>query len=267
MRFVDLFAGLGGFHLAAKKLSGKCVFACEIDDKLQKNYEANFKIKPAGDIKKIKPADVPKHDLLCAGFPCQPFSKAGEQMGWKDAVRGTVFFNIVEILRHHKPKFVVLENVAHFVKHDEGNTYAKVKMALENLGYDVRHAQLSPHKFGVPQIRERMYMVGQYGGLNKFKWPKPQTRGDELSIRDVLDENPSDALTLSAQVTNCLNTWQEFLNRFPKKEDLPSFPIWSMEFGATYPYMKDSLFEFPLKILKSKKAPVAKILIINSDEK
>jgi DNA (cytosine-5)-methyltransferase 1 len=253
MKFVDLFAGLGGFHLAAKKLGGKCVFACEIDEQLRTTYESNFGITPAGDIKKIEPSDVPKHDLLCAGFPCQPFSKAGDQMGWKDAVRGTVFFNIVEILRHRRPEFVVLENVAHFVKHDEGNTYAKVKRALEKLGYDVRHAQLSPHRFGVPQIRERMYMVGRLGGLNGFKWPEPQTTGDDLSIRDVLDNNPPDTIGLSKQVTECLDAWQEFLVLFPKKEELPSFPIWSMEFGATYPYKQDSLYQVPMKILQKKK--------------
>jgi len=118
MKFVDLFAGLGGFHLAAKQLGGKCVFACEIKPKLRENYKANFGIEPTGDIKKIDPKDVPPHDLLCAGFPCQPFSKAGEQMGWNDAVRGTVFDNIAGILRHRQPKFVILENVAHFVKHN-----------------------------------------------------------------------------------------------------------------------------------------------------
>ncbi len=119
MKFVDLFSGLGGFHLAAKQLGGECVFASEINPVLQSVYKDNFGIKPVGDIRKIDPKDVPPHDLLCAGFPCQPFSKAGEQMGWKDAVRGTVFFNIVEILRYHQPKFIILENVAHFVKHDE----------------------------------------------------------------------------------------------------------------------------------------------------
>ena len=260
MKFVDLFAGLGGFHLAAKSIGGQCVFACEIDEKLRTNYEANFGIKPAGDIKRVNPKEIPHHDLLCAGFPCQPFSKAGDQMGWKDAVRGTVFFNIVEILRHHRPKFIILENVAHFVRHDEGNTYAKVKLALEKLGYDVKHAQLSPHKFGVPQIRERMYMIGQLGGLNGFQWPKPQTTGDDLSIRDVLDENPPDAVGLTEQVTECLNTWQEFIELFPKKEELPSFPIWSMEFKATYPYKQDSLYEVELEKLRKKRGSLGKTL-------
>jgi len=260
MRFVDLFAGLGGFHLAAKQLGGECVFASEINPKLRVTYKANFGKEPTGDIKKIDPKDVPSHDLLCAGFPCQPFSKAGEQMGWKDAVRGTVFFNIVEILRHRQPKFVILENVAHFVRHDEGNTYAKVKKSLETLGYKVKHAQLSPHRFGVPQIRERMYMVGQLGGLDGFEWPQPATNGDELSIRDVLDENPSEVVGLSKQVIDCLETWQEFLKAFPEYEHLPSFPIWSMEFKATYPYKQDSLYNVKLERLRKSKGCFGKTL-------
>jgi DNA (cytosine-5)-methyltransferase 1 len=253
MRFVDLFAGLGGFHLAASALGGRCVFACEMDEQLRETYESNFGILPAGDIREIDPRKIPRHDLLCAGFPCQPFSKAGEQMGLKDSIRGTVFFNVVEILRHRRPEFVVLENVAHFVRHDEGNTYAKVKKALEKLGYDVRHAQLSPHRFGVPQIRERMYLVGRLGGLNGFRWPAPQTNGEELSIRVVLDKNPKEALPLSKQVIECLKTWQEFLEAFPQDEQLPSFPIWSMEFGATYPYKQDSLYSVPVKTLQKKR--------------
>ncbi len=260
MRFVDLFAGLGGFHLAAKQLGGECVFASEIDPKLRENYKANFGIEPAGDIKEIDAKDIPPHDLLCAGFPCQPFSKAGEQMGWKDVVRGTVFFNIVEILRRHNPKFVILENVAHFVKHDQGNTYTKVKQSLESLGYKVQHKQLSPHKFGVPQIRERMYMVGCLGAVNGFEWPIPQTGGEELSIRDVLDENPSDAVGLSEQVIRCLETWQEFLEIFPEDEQLPSFPIWSMEFKATYPYKQDSLYKVNLKPLRKSRGCFGKTL-------
>ncbi len=252
-RFVDLFSGLGGFHLAAKQLDGECVFASEINPLLQTAYQSNHGIKPFGDIKNANPKDIPEHDLLCAGFPCQPFSKAGDQMGWKDAVRGTVFFKIVEILHRRRPKYVILENVAHFVKHDEGNTYARVKQSLESLGYTVDHMQLSPHKFGVPQIRERMYMVGCLNGLDEFKWPSIQTTDSELSIRDILDKNPKDAVKLSDQVINCLEVWQDFIQKYPKKEGLPSFPIWSMEFKASYPYKQDSLYDVELaKLRKSK---------------
>ena len=255
MRFIDLFAGLGGFHLAAEQLGGECVFASEINPVLQTTYQSNFGVKPFGDIKNADSKNIPEHDLLCAGFPCQPFSKAGEQMGWKDAVRGTVFFKIVEILQKRRPKFVILENVAHFVKHDEGNTYARVKESLESLGYEVQHAQLSPHKFGVPQIRERMYMIGSLSGLDGFEWPSTQTVETELSVRDILDKNPSNAVKLTDQVVDCLKVWQEFIQKYPKGESLPSFPIWSMEFKASYPYKQDSLYDVELaKLRKSKGA-------------
>jgi DNA (cytosine-5)-methyltransferase 1 len=259
-RFVDLFAGLGGFHLAAEHLGGECVFASEIDEGLREVYQSNFGIEVRGDIRDIKPTQVPSHDLLCAGFPCQPFSKAGDQMGWNDAVRGTVFWNIVEILRLRRPRLVILENVAHFVRHDSGNTYQKVKQALESLGYAVDCRQFSPHQFGVPQIRERIYMVGSRGSLAGFEWPKPETTTADVSIRTMLDINPSEAGKLSRQVIQCLEVWQEFLELFPKKTKLPSFPIWGMEFKATYPYDRDSLSRVPLGELQQTRGCFGKSL-------
>lgn len=250
MKFVDLFAGLGGFHLAATQLGAECVFASELDTQLRQIYLQNFGLEPVGDINDIHPSDVPAHNLLCAGFPCQPFSKAGEQLGWKDAVRGTVFYKVVEILEYHRPEFVILENVAHFVRHDSGNTHRKVKLALESMGYDVQSDTCSPHQFGVPQIRERMYMIGRLGRLNGFIWPTPTTKSSDLSLRDLLDVNPPEARPLSQQVIDCLKTWQEFLRQFPSGAKLPSFPIWSMEFGATYPFESDSLEEISLKQLR-----------------
>ena len=105
LRFIDLFAGLGGFHRALGSLGHECVFASEIDGELRELYRRNFQLKSAGDIRAIEPAKIPSHDILCAGFPCQPFSKAGYQLGWKDEVRGTLFGNIIEILKEHQPKF------------------------------------------------------------------------------------------------------------------------------------------------------------------
>lgn len=258
--FVDLFAGLGGFHLAAKNLGGTCVFASEIDAGLRDVYWKNFGIKPKGDIREVNPKEVPVHDLLCAGFPCQPFSKAGDQMGWNDAVRGTVFWNIIEILKLRRPRLVILENVAHFVRHDSGNTYQKVKRALESLGYVVRHNQFSPHQFGIPQIRERIYMVGCLDSLDGFEWPKIETATEDVSIHSVLDKNPHDAGKLSVQVIRCLEVWQEFLELFPNETKLPSFPIWGMEFKATYPYDRDALSRVPLHELQESRGCFGKSL-------
>lgn len=251
MRFVDLFAGLGGFHCAAAQLGGECVFASEIDEPLRDLYQSNFGLRPAGDIRKVKIEDIPAHDLLCAGFPCQPWSKAGEQVGWGDKRRGTVFWNIIEILRARKPRLVLLENVAHFVRHDGGNTYLKVREALEAEGYTVDHHQFSPHQFRIPQIRERFYMIGVRGSLKGFRWPDRETTAGEVSIRAVLDSVPKEASSLSAQVARCLEVWQEFLDRLPEPIKLPSFPVWAMEFGATYPYEADHLRKVTLSTLQT----------------
>ncbi|MEQ1860413.1 MAG: DNA (cytosine-5-)-methyltransferase [Chthoniobacteraceae bacterium] len=248
-RFADLFAGLGGFHLAAAKLGGECVFACEIEEDLRAVYRQNFRREPAGDIREVRPSSVPDHDLLCAGFPCQPFSKAGEQMGWGDRkARGTVFDNLAEILRVKQPALVVLENVAHFVNHDDGNTYRKVCATLKQLGYEVDYRQYSPHQFGIPQIRERIYMVARLGSLDGFTWPEPNEREPHLSA--ILDAKPKDAMPLSAQVVDCLDTWQHFLDLIPASAKLPSFPIWAMEFGATYPADRGRLDKLPLAKLR-----------------
>lgn len=238
--------------MAMSRMGAKCVFASEIDETLRKLYKSNFGIQADGDIRNVNPENIPKHDLLCAGFPCQPFSKAGDQMGWRDTVRGTVFYKVLEILEVHSPKYVILENVAHFVRHDEGNTYRKVEKALKSLGYDVRSTQLSPHLFGIPQIRERMYMVGCLEPLNGFKFPEAETDISNLSINSVLEESPSESTPISKQVKECLNVWEEFIRAFPAEDSLPSFPVWSMEFGATYPTNRDTLYNFPLSELRVK---------------
>ncbi len=264
MKFVDLFSGLGGFHLAAKQLGGECVFACEIDEALRKVYELNHGIKPEGDIRKIDITSIPDHDLLCAGFPCQPFSKAGDQMGWNDNIRGTVFWNIVEILKAKRPKLVLLENVAHFVNHDEGNTYQKVKITLQKLGYQVDYKQYSPHQFGIPQIRERIYMVGYHGKHGAFPWPNPEK--PLTSLLSILDVNPPEALPLKQQAEECISVWQEFLDILGPTVRLPSFPIWSMEFGATYPYERDSLSRYSLIDLCRTKGSFGRSLLQKSRE-
>jgi DNA (cytosine-5)-methyltransferase 1 len=260
VRFADFFCGLGGFHVAAKAVGGRCVFACEIDDRLRALYEHNFDIRPAGDIRKIDPKSIPQHDLLCAGSPCQPFSKAGEQDGFRDRARGKVLLNVLEVLRICRPEYLILENVPHFVRHRGGKTYARLAGALTALGYSIDARELSPHQFGVPQIRARMFLVGRLGSLGGFTWPEPITEGHDLDIRQILEVRPPDAACLSQQALDCIGVWGEFLRGFPRRAKLPSFPIWSMEFGATYPTEHESLRKVPLHVLRRARGVYGKAL-------
>lgn len=239
LRFIDLFGGLGGFHLALKALGHKCVFACEVDADLAALYEKNFGLRPHADIRTLDISSVPYHDILCAGFPCQPFSKAGGQQGLECPQWGDLIDYVIRIMRTHKPRYFIIENVPNLVRHKQGKTWRTIEHRLRLAGYSVRDQLLSPHHLGVPQIRERAFIVGRRGGLEGFSWPEPLVE-PELSIGSVLDENPEEAKPLPAPVIKYLEAWQRFLDRFPKDEQLPSFPIWAMEFGATYPYADKS---------------------------
>ncbi|MFL5627191.1 MAG: DNA cytosine methyltransferase [Ktedonobacteraceae bacterium] len=252
MKFVDLFAGLGGFHLALRRLGHTCAFACEINKGLQQLYQLNFGITPRGDIREIPVTDIPSHDILCAGFPCQPFSKAGGQQGLAHPKWGDLFEYVMQIITYHKPLYLMLENVPNLEKHDRGNTWRKMKATLEHEKYAILDERLSPHRFGIPQIRERMFIVGCRTGLQNFSWPD-ETPHTSLSIMTALEHNPSDARRLSSQLLRCLEVWQEFLDRFPKDRDLPSFPIWSMEFGATYPFEQTTPFALGIDKLRNYK--------------
>ena len=236
MKFIDLYAGLGGFHIALGRLGHECVFASELDSDLATLYEKNFGITPAGDIRTVNLAEIPPHDILCAGFPCQPFSKAGDQQGLECPQWGDLVEYVFRVLRHHKPTYFIIENVPNLVRHNEGETWKEIKSELCNAGYDVADHKLSPHQFGVPQIRERAFIVGKRDGLATFHWPAP-ARSVELSIRTVLEQDPKDARQLSERAITYLEAWQGFLDIFPSDEELPSFPIWAMEFGASYPYI------------------------------
>lgn len=235
LRFIDLFAGLGGFHLALQQLGHECVFASEKEEHLQELYKLNFGMEVYGDIRKIAASDIPEHDVLCGGFPCQPFSKAGVQKGIECEISGDLFGeHVLRILRHHKTPFIILENVANLERHNGKGTWNWMEQELINLGYKVDKKILSPHQFGIPQNRERMFIVGSRIGLEHFSWPEPLNKS--VSIKSVLDKNPVGARPISQQMIDCMNVWQEFLNAFPKDQELPSFPIWSAEFGATYPF-------------------------------
>ncbi len=239
-RFIDLFAGLGGFHLALERMGGECVFAAEWKEHLRDLYEVNFGLRPAGDIREVRPHEVPDHDVLTAGFPCQPFSKAGEQLGFECTDQGDLFFNVAAILNVKRPNYFILENVPNLLKHDEGRTWEEIQKILSKAGYHIRAERFSPHDFGIPQIRERLYIVGSRMPLEGFNWPR--TSDEETNIGSVLDESPADAKQLSTQVRECLEVWNEFLKACPKDVELPYFPLWSMEWGATYPYESTTPF-------------------------
>jgi DNA (cytosine-5)-methyltransferase 1 len=234
MKFIDLFAGLGGFHQAMTRLDHDCVFASELDTELASLYKSNFGLEPKGDIKATY-SEVPAHDILCAGFPCQPFSKAGDQLGFDCPQWGDLFEYVVKIIERHEPAYLIIENVPNLLRHDEGRTWRKVHDRLSGLGYDVDAKKLSPHMFGVPQTRERAIIVGALDGLRGFEWPKPTHVGGELDIRSILDERPVGARPLPDHFIKYLNAWQKLLDALPADQELPSFPIWAMEFGATYP--------------------------------
>lgn len=234
MKFIDLFAGLGGFHQALESLGHKCVFASELNGELANLYERNFGIKPFGDIRQAIDK-VPAHDILCAGFPCQPFSKAGEQRGFDCPQWGDLFDYVITILERHKPNYLIIENVPNIMRHDGGDTWHKVKQRLRGVGYEIEATLLSPHMFGVPQLRERAIIVGARKGLRHFTWPEPTHDSNDVDIRSILDTAPNDAKPLPPLFVAYLEAWQSLIDDIPVTTELPSFPIWAMEFGATYP--------------------------------
>lgn len=233
MKFIDLFAGLGGFHQALSARGGTCVFASELNEDLSDLYEKNFGLRPAGDIRAVQLDAIPDHDVLCAGFPCQPFSKAGDQKGLECPQWGNLFDYVVAILKLKKPRYFIIENVPNLVRHNDGKTWQTICDQL-SVDYKITDQKLSPHMFGIPQKRERAFIVGDRLGLEGFRWPTPKGI-PSTSIRSVLDDDPAEAHGLNENHILYLETWQEFVEAFPKDIELPSFPIWAMEFGATYP--------------------------------
>jgi DNA (cytosine-5)-methyltransferase 1 len=215
-RFIDLFAGIGGFRMAFQNLGGHCVFSSEWNDYAKKTYEANFGEVPFGDITKINENDIPDHDILIAGFPCQPFSIAGVSKknalgrahGFKDETQGTLFFDIVRILEAKRPRTFLLENVKNLVSHDKGKTFKVIQGAISELGYSLHYKVLDGKHF-VPQHRERIVMVGfdrrVFDGKERFTFPKmPET---EHKICKILEDNIDAKYTLSDKLWNYLQDY------------------------------------------------------------
>ena len=230
-KFVDLFAGIGGFHQAMVQLGGECVLASEIDKYAIETYEENYHINSQINICDLKVEDVPEHDVLCAGFPCQAFSKAGKQEGFDDETRGTLFFEIERILKHHHPKYIILENVRNLASHDKGSTWKTIEEHLHKAGYRLTPKPLivSPHHFGTPQLRERVVILGIYDpenvddplmiDLGKFQ------RKNDNSIYSILEEGEVDAkYNISEYEEKVLTMWDEFYQGIDLK--VIGFPVW-----------------------------------------
>ena len=231
-RYIDIFAGIGGFHIAMRDLGGECVFACEIDGYACETYQKNFGINPTSDIRQVEVEYIPHHEVLCAGFPCQAFSKAGRQNGFEDT-RGTLFFDILRILEHHRPKYILLENVRNLVSHDKGNTWRVIHRSLVELGYLIPEKPIivSPHHLGIPQLRERVFIPGVF---------REKTDSEELIIsiphkkrhssfgRIILNNEKTDEYKINHYEEYVLNAWDEFIQGLNQK--VIGFPIWSSEF-------------------------------------
>lgn len=185
LKFIDLFAGIGGFHIALSSLGGEAVFASEWDKDAATVYENNFKLKPAGDITKISEKSIPDHDILCAGFPCQAFSISGKQLGFEDS-RGTLFFDVARIAKEKQPKVMFLENVKNLARHDGGKTLAVIKKTLDEIGYDVYDKVLDASKFGVPQSRKRIYIVCFRKDLKVKDFTFPKEEKVKKHVEDIL---------------------------------------------------------------------------------
>ncbi len=245
--FIDLFAGIGGFHIAAENLGGKCVFVSEFNTDAQDTYTRNFKpqhpslftpTKFVGDITTIDEKNIAPFDFLFAGFPCQPFSKGGHRKGFEDT-RGTLFFDIARIVKYHQPKFLLLENVANLVSHDHGRTYETITSVLRDLGYVLNDHPLllSPHYFGVPAIRQRLYIPAIRKDLVSTKTLDMQfaTTAAHPTIYSIIDTaRKPKKYYISEYETKVLDAWDAFYHGIDVK--VIGFPIWATEFRETYSY-------------------------------
>jgi DNA (cytosine-5)-methyltransferase 1 len=232
LKFIDLFCGIGGFHQALKNINGECVFACDIDKTCRAVYEENYHIKPESDITAIDIDTIPPFDVLCAGFPCQPFSKAGHQKGFND-VRGNLFYNICDIIKIHNPKYLLLENVRNLSSHDEGNTWKVIYENITALGYLTYKLPLILNvlHFNVPQNRERVIIMCKRADLGELCTlpviPKNPKRMLTMHLKDIICET-SLKYSIGGKLQDTETIWNAFIHAMIVNNiDIPKFPIWT----------------------------------------
>ena len=249
LKFIDLYAGLGGFHQALVNLGHHCVWASEINYNLRELYKRNY---PGtiiqGDIFKVDLDKIPHHDIICAGFPCQPFSRAGKRLGLNDKKNGNHFYRIIELIESKGEKsanYIILENVETLIKHDNGRTFSIIKNELEAKGYQVDYKVLSPHQFNIPHHRKRLFIVGSKKGLDNFNFPEVDDI-NKTNIKSIIDKKSKiyegEKLKLNSEQKKVISYWEKFVKTFPKNSELLLFPIWSHEWGADYHYKDKTPF-------------------------
>lgn len=245
LHFIDLFAGLGGFHQAFSSLGFECVFACELDSSLRELYKNNYGIKPEGDIRKVNEKDIPSHDILCAGFPCQPFSIAGKQKGAKCPSSGKLIDDVVRIAKYHNPKLIFLENVPNILTIDNGNFWSYLNESFSKIGYILEHRIYSPVDFDIPQKRKRVFIVAKKkDNKNQITWPNIS----EIVLNNHISSyfkkfslNSNHNKSLEPKKELILNMWQDVINYIP---NLTGHYLVASEFGANYPLnLKDYTLE------------------------
>ena len=238
-KFIDLCSGIGGFHTALKDLGGKCVLAAEIDTYAIETYNQNYGVDSNNDLRNLTKKEIPAYDILCAGFPCQTFSKAGSQQGFEE-IRGTIFFDIVRILTETKPKFILLENVRNLASHNNGNTWNTIRKTLTEIGYLVPENPfiVSPLNFGIPQSRERVFIPcirKDIAKVEKIELEVPIKQ--DTTIFSILDPKVEDKYTISNYEKYVIKVWEEFKQGITTKT--LGFPVWYDSFKLDKESIKD----------------------------
>lgn len=230
-RFADCFAGLGGFHVALERLGHECVFACELDEELRAIYQRNFGMLPAGDIRQVDAAQMPAHEVLCAGFPCQPFSLAGKKKGAACPASGKLIDDVFRLVKHHLPRYVLLENVPNVMTIADGEFWTGILRSFTRLGYRVEHRIYSPLHFGVPQQRLRLFVVARREDTPGFDWPAPEVASPR-PLSEFIGTTSEPIRRIEPAKAMAIEKWSQLIPCLP---ELTSHTLLASEFGATYP--------------------------------
>ena len=219
LKFIDLFCGIGGFHQALSQIGAKCVLACDIDKHCRRVYKKNYGLEPVSDVKKIDEKNMPDFDIICAGFPCQPFSNGGNKKSFDDE-RGLLFDEIMRIAKHKKPRFMFLENVKHILKVSKGEVLKYIKTKIDEHGYVLQLCRMSPHNYGIPQQRERIFFICVRKDIYNDAQVNVTAENLNLKVSDIAEKNPDPKYNIEPIVKNVLDAWDELIKQFKEGDKL-----------------------------------------------